>query len=366
MSARQTETQGRLWEAVRRLHPGYPASVMATGIISSAAKSYGYDTLSAIFLGVGLAAYALLMAAFLLRLRRFPGDVRADLRTPQKAFAFFTLVASANVLAARLAAAGSVGWAVALAVPASLVWAVLTYALPYGLIFRPGQAPLEKLPMEKAFNGSWLTWVVGTQSVSVAASVLAAREQAWSGALADGAVLLWGVGVILYLILITVVIMRLFFAEVDPGDLVPSYWISMGACAITVRAGSLILALPPDLPVIRVAGTVVQGLSFLFWAFGTWWFPMLVVWGVWRHFIRKVPLAYEPSLWSMVFPLGMYAASSESFGHVTRLPWVVAIGGWELWAAVAAWLLVGGGMLLSWLPLERRAVQPGPSPGGTN
>jgi hypothetical protein len=32
---------------------------------------------------------------------------------------------------------------------------------------------------------------------------------------------------------------------------------------------------------------------------------MLIELAVWRHLIRRVPLPYDPGLWSMVFPLGM-------------------------------------------------------------
>jgi tellurite resistance protein TehA-like permease len=52
---------------------------------------------------------------------------------------------------------------------------------------------------------------------------------------------------------------------------------------------------------------------------------------------RRVPLRYEATLWSIVFPLGMYAVAGIYLGRADRLPVVEAIGRAELWVALAAW-----------------------------
>jgi tellurite resistance protein TehA-like permease len=54
---------------------------------------------------------------------------------------------------------------------------------------------------------------------------------------------------------------------------------------------------------------------------------------------RKVPLRYEATLWSIIFPLGMYAVAGIYLGRADHLPIVHAIGGVELWFAFAAWAL---------------------------
>jgi tellurite resistance protein TehA-like permease len=68
--------------------------------------------------------------------------------------------------------------------------------------------------------------------------------------------------------------------------------------------------------------------------------PVLTAAGWWRHVARRVPLRYEPTLWSIIFPLGMYAVAGIYLGETDRLPVVEAIGGLWLWLAVAAWALV--------------------------
>ena len=45
----------------------------------------------------------------------------------------------------------------------------------------------------------------------------------------------------------------------------------------------------------------------------------LIAAGIWRHLVRRVPLTYTPALWSMVFPLGMYAAAGRELGEADGL-----------------------------------------------
>jgi tellurite resistance protein TehA-like permease len=104
-----------------------------------------------------------------------------------------------------------------------------------------------------------------------------------------------------------------------PATLGPPYWILMGATAISVLDGARDLILPADIPVVRATAGFVEGFTFALWAFGTWWIPLLVILGLWRHIRRHWPLTYEPTLWSVVFPLGMYSVATLTFGKAAHL-----------------------------------------------
>lgn len=120
----------------------------------------------------------------------------------------------------------------------------------------------------------------------------------------------------------------------DPANLP---W--MGALAITVLAGARIVEMD-SAPMVDATRGLVAGLSVVVWAFATWLIPVLFVVGYWRHYLHKVPLVYEPTLWSMVFPLGMYAVAGIYLGRANHLPIVEWIGQTELWLALAAWAIV--------------------------
>lgn len=54
--------------------------------------------------------------------------------------------------------------------------------------------------------------------------------------------------------------------------------------------------------------------------------------------------------WSMVFPLGMYAAASANYGRASGLGFMVDIARHEVWIGFAAWLGVFAAMVGSFLP----------------
>jgi tellurite resistance protein TehA-like permease len=131
-----------------------------------------------------------------------------------------------------------------------------------------------------------------------------------------------------------------------PQALGPPYWILMGATAITVLAGAKILGLPATLPAVGATAGFVEGFSYALWAFGTWWIPLLVILGFWRHVRQRWPLTYEPPLWSVVFPLGMYSVATLSFGQVAGISFMAPVARVMIWVAVAAWVLVAAAFLI--------------------
>jgi tellurite resistance protein TehA-like permease len=332
---------------VRDLYPGYFALVMATGICSTALLDVGQVRASTILLAIAVVCFATLCGLLAWRLVRYPRRVVDDLGAPDRAFAFFTIVAASNVLAARLHADGNRIAVIALAVFGAVVWLALTYTIPVRLILGPRPQPILA-----GVNGTWFIWVVGTQSMAVSAAMLDSPASGHARLTALLAVLAWSVGVVLYLVVATLVLTRLLLLEVRPEDLTPPYWVTMGATAITVLSAAQILAMAPA-AAVTATRPVVAGLGVVLWAFGTWLIPLLTAFGVWRHVLRRVRLGYLPALWSIVFPVGMYAVASMRLGEVADLPIVAWIGRTWTWVAVPVWLLVFSAMCQS---LARSAI----------
>jgi tellurite resistance protein TehA-like permease len=111
----------------------------------------------------------------------------------------------------------------------------------------------------------------------------------------------------------------------------------MGATAITVVAGARIVQMA-DAPMVAATRGLIAGAAVLFWAFGSWLIPPLIAAGVWRHYVHRVPLRYDPTMWSIVFPLGMYGVAGSYLGQADHLPIVRDIGNVESWIAFAVWL----------------------------
>jgi tellurite resistance protein TehA-like permease len=83
----------------------------------------------------------------------------------------------------------------------------------------------------------------------------------------------------------------------------------------------------------------------MWWATATWWIPMLLVLGVWRHLVRKFPLRYDPLYWGAVFPLGMYTAATARLSRAVDIAFLLEIPRWSIFAALAAWSVAFVGML---------------------
>ncbi|WP_211229593.1 tellurite resistance/C4-dicarboxylate transporter family protein [Nakamurella lactea] len=320
--------------AVQGLTPGYFALVMAVGILSVGMELEGFTVLSMV-LFVGCAAgFVVLGSLSLLRLVRYRHAMAEDFLDPARAFGFFTYVAGTNVLGVRMFMAGYHTVTAVLLVLTSLAWLVLGYVVPWTAVLGKSARPV----LANA-NGTWFIWVVASQSVAVVAATLEPVAGPARDGLAVLAVICWSVGVFLYAAAGVFVAARMLLYELRPVDLNPPYWVAMGACAITVLAGARIVEMAAA-PMVDVTRGLVAGASVMFWAFASWLIPVLFMVGWWRHRTHRVPLRYEATLWSMVFPLGMYAVAGIYLGRADSLPLVRWIGRVELWLAFAVCLVV--------------------------
>ena len=152
-------------------------------------------------------------------------------------------------------------------------------------------------------NGTWFLWAVALHSVAIGAALLEHHATAGTDVLAAVAVISWSVGVVLYVATAVLVMMRLIMLPVESEDIDPPFWILMGLSALVVVAGSHIVEMT-DTPLVDDVRGLVAGLLV----------PVMVALGVWRHGLQRVPLRYTPALWSIVFPLGMFAASGMTLG----------------------------------------------------
>ncbi|MGW0028119.1 tellurite resistance/C4-dicarboxylate transporter family protein [Rhodococcus sp. O3] len=329
----------RMRDSVRALSPGYFAFVMAAGIVSIGLHLQGHSVASTAVLVVAAAGYAVLVVLSLWRLIVFRHEMRADLADSGRAFGFFTFIAGSNVLGIRLITEGWHSTAAVLLVVAAVTWLVLGYVIPWTAVLGTTQRPV----LAKA-NGTWFVWVVASESVAIAAATLQPVYRDFERLLAAVAVFTWGVGLFLYAAAGIFVAARLLQYPLRPTELTAPYWVSMGACSITVVAGSRIVEMA-DAPMVEATRGLIAGLAVVIWAFATWLFPPLIAAGWWRHRTHRVPLTYDSSLWSIVFPLGMYAVAGIYLGRADELPLVGMVGAVELWVAVVAWVLVFAGML---------------------
>ena len=172
-------------------------------------------------------------------------------------------------------------------------------------------------------------------------------------------------GCMLYLLLIALIFYRFTFINLTPETLTPPYWINMGAVAITTLAGARLILAAPDWSFLIEILPFLKGFTLFFWAAGTWWIPLLFILGIWRHIYKRFPFVYDPQYWGMVFPLGMYTASTIQLSKAINFEYLLIIPRYFIYVALAAWLLAFIGLIKSFLfnhsPQSRSARPAGPS-----
>jgi tellurite resistance protein TehA-like permease len=314
---------------IETLYPGSFALAMATGVISNALFVEGSRAFSDLFFLANALIYPWLAALTVLRAVRFSRALWSDLINPRLVFSFFTLVAGTTVFGESLdlrafSAAAFDLWLLALA-----VWFALIYFSFAVLTFLNAEHGVDIV------HGGWLLAIVGTESLAVLGTAVAPGTASLRPAVFVLAHMLWGVGIGLYAVYMTLFIQRIFFFKIGPDDLTPALWVIMGAAAISANAGSTLILADTGTRFLQAMLPFIDGVTLSLWAWATLWIPVLLIFGIWKHGVRGVPLTYTPLLWSIVFPLGMYAVATLRLSPLVGVPFL------RMWAEIATWIALG-------------------------
>lgn len=335
-----TPTSPDRLESFRRSFPGGFALVMATGIVSLAAHAQGLERTAQLLFAGNVVAYGLLWLAGVARLARAPRTVARALGDHASGPSFLTIIAGTCVLGVQFVELhGSRTAGAALWVAAVLLWTVLIYA------FFAAVTIVEPKPrLEQGLDGSWLLATVSTEALAVLGTTVAG-EFPRAEIVMFCCLAFFLAGAMLYILVISLIFFRWIFRPMGAHMLTPTYWINMGAVAITTLAGAHLITASADYRFLADIDHFLEGFTLFFWATGTWWIPLLLLLFAWRHLHQGTPIRYDPQYWSLVFPLGMYSVATRAYAQDSRLEFLYPLATCVGYVALVAWLLTFAGLV---------------------
>jgi C4-dicarboxylate transporter/malic acid transport protein len=345
-------TPGRLCT----FHPGWYGAVMGTAIVGIVSyQNPGQvaglvDAMQAF--GVLMVALSALLAVglgvpYVARWLRYPDAARADLSNPVVGAMYATFPAGLLVLAVGIASVGpsvlSADATFALVAVLSAVGIVLAFAMSVvfaALLFTShGVEP-------QAVNGGWfippVVMIIVPLVLVPLAGHVAAADLGLLLAVGYGA---WGMGLLLFVLVASLLYDRLILHPLPAAPLAPSLWIGLGPIGVgslvLLRLGQVGASVWGD-AAPAVGAVSLIGASAL-WGFGAWWLAAAAV--LLGAYLRRGRIPFGLGWWAFTFPVGAYTASTLALARA-----------WHAGALEALAVILFVGLVASWVVVAARTL----------
>ena len=225
--------------------------------------------------------------------------------------------------------------------------------------------------VHETINGGWfIPPVVNIVVPLVLVPLMPGSAPATARALLLASYGFWGIGFLLYLLVVVLLHHRLVVHPLPQAGLAPSLWIGLGpigvgALALVKMAAAGTAAFGAAAPAAALASRLA---ATALWGFGAWWFAAAALLLV--HYLRSGPLPYGIGWWAFTFPLGAYTAATLTLARAWKLSGLEDAGGalfvlralfWLVVASRTAWAIRTGE---AWHPARPQpAVKPGQGGG---
>jgi len=153
----------------------------------------------------------------------------------------------------------------------------------------------------------------------------------------------WGVGFLLFLLVMGLLHDRLVAQSLPPAAMAPSLWIVLGPLGVGAAALLDLARLAPAVLGSKAAviGTLTLVGASALWGFGAW--SLLVALVLLGRYLRRGGVPYGVSWWAFIFPLGALTLATSSLANAWKLPIVSDIALGLLVGLVVLWLIVTAG-----------------------
>lgn len=306
--------------------PSWAPAALALAFAAQGA-TYGWAWLSTVASATLILATLLAVVLLPRYLGRF-ADRRAlaqEIAHPAMGAMLATLPAGLLVLAAAWGRIGPniVSATVSLWIDAILLIAGTVLALALGLAW--SATMLRSTPGLEGVNGGWLIPPVMNMLVPVALSPLIVANPTSAPLLVLIGFAFYGIGVVLFLAVLTLLIARMALKDPLPAPLAASMWIPLAPAGVVGLSLIRLLQAATEAQVPGFtgaqAGLIVAAMGI---GFGLWWAAFA---GFELTRIRRAgPIPLHPGWWGFVFPIAAMVLSISAVGSVSGVSAVQAAG----------------------------------------
>jgi C4-dicarboxylate transporter/malic acid transport protein len=338
---------------LRTFHPGWYGAVMGTAIVGIvsyqnpgqvAGLAGAMQALGALMVALAAVLAIGLGVPYVARWLRYPDAARADLSNPVMGALYATFPAGLLVLAVGIATVGPSVLSADATFALVAVLAAFGIALAFAMSVVFAALLFTSHDVEpQAANGGWfippVVMIIVPMVLAPLAPRIAAADLGLLLAVGYGA---WGMGLLLFVLVASLLYDRLVFHPMPAAPLAPSLWIGLGP--IGVGSLALLRLAQVGAPLWGDAAPAVAAVSLIgastLWGFGAWWLATAAV--LLGAYLRRGRIPYGLGWWAVTFPLGAYAASTLVLarawhaGVLEALAVILFVGLVAFWVVVAA------------------------------
>ncbi len=289
--------------------------VTALAMMALVCQLYGYTKTSQHLFIAGLAIFLSTTVFMVMRVIVFCKNTLNEFLNPENTLYFHTIVGTVNLVGVCLSrilhwhTTANIFWYAGIA-----LWVGISLAT-FTTLFLCQKSEDRKL--EGVLHGGWFFATLSTQSTVFLGTIIMEHAAGHTFIIQLLSFALWSIGAWLYLILSSIIFLRLFFCKFSDITTLSPYWMNIGAAGATALAGVSLYQH------IQIAGgpfsdllPFLKGTSLLFWSIGLWWLPFLLILAIVKQESRAGGLVFTVGYWEIVLTLGLYATGTSQLSHV--------------------------------------------------
>ena len=318
-------------DVVTGFSPAWYASVMGTGGLANVLYQLGQESGAAligarVLFWLNLILFIVLLPPWITKWYAHYDRVQADLKHPLMSNFFVTMPAGCIILGTNFLLIGKDYFAPAFIQSLGLLlWGIgLLLAFAFAIA---GMINLISTDMigPDPINFAWLMTPVVNIVVPLLGNLLvhaiAPHDPVLAKFINAVDITFYGIGLILFLIISSVVVNRLILHKMPMPAMTPSFWVLLGPVGVGTVA---LMGLADTSKALGILTNVdsIKFLAIVLWGFGLYAFTLVTALTI--KYIRTGGIPFTLSWWAFIFPLAAYTLSTLAVSNylgVTMIKW---------------------------------------------